>query len=542
MTIGVIDSVTIAQRIRYIQDTRELKSKGVLEEPAPIPRTEQEWKDTVRDMVFAYLKKTFPGCYVRPHLGTEIFALRLDTEIFMKAEKIKQWYRQSASWGTWFQNAYTSLSNIITDQSYFDLNSETVKKVVVDGENFIHVTFNMTNMGGYSQRGMTKIIELCDRIVQRETALSNHFDNIQAAIRVEEARRETVRIERARVEKAKYIQELSSRLLVPLGSYNPTGITFDDKFKKKMAEWCAENGHQPVRAHEATYKTMVPVDTVVRLMNKVGEKDADWYAVPQFGGHDVPEGFNLVTKIGKVTGHSETEERSRGGAAPIVVEKFVYLSFDMKYWEHTLPENYREILEATLRIEEESKIEFEREEAIREAERKRREEIALRVQTAKNQIREEIKRKKDLAKEAYYQSVRELDIEMEKLISEIVIEEPPSSPEIEAQASLPSFEEFLAGLKPVAKSSSADQLDEDIMDVLKKINHGRGAYYNDRAVPWEKFVAVHGPSRTIRKCFPTLEKMKDYVREQGFSALTLRDFEKGVFDYLDPTQKICEYN
>lgn len=385
----------LIQKLNFVISSRYVKQAEAVEEYLPIPQTKEEEQAAVVEMMFRYLKKHFVGSKIRTR--TYGFSIRLDGIAHRRAKKISEDFYGNQEWRRWFEQNHRRMSDVINRNSNsFGHNFGRTEK---DGKIFLYIPHRLDRIPNYVQNGFHEYLSLIKREITRDNALSEIYEQAINLVEAEVQRKEAERLERLRTELRQYQSSIQSKLFKNLNNLTDDRSTASGKLRHKMRLWAAENGLPNQYAEEPTFDRVVPLETKVRIMNQVGSKEENWFAFPVFEtDFAIPEGYVLQNGWGRITKHSENDERSRGGVAPLVVENYMYVSFDIEHWKSLLPENYLRALEATRRFRAEAEAECEaercREEEVQAVEfaqeRERAEADAVRVATLAEQLRAQV--------------------------------------------------------------------------------------------------------------------------------------------------------
>lgn len=502
----------LLERLVDLQSVRFMKDENLTEDYLPLPTNEEERKDIIRDMVHKLLRKHFQGCRTRP--GSDNFSVRLDSEVNQKAEQVRELVTRSTEWSRWFDSNHHSLYsqvyqrlNAFERSGFFTTKRENERR-------YLTVYASPRNIRHFDRYGIKGLAEALQAAVVQENETAEFYDRTLELIEGEKARREEARRARIERERQELMQGIKDTLMKPLSTINATPFSYEAKFKSKMEQWARENGKDLVYAVELTDEVIMKNGTSVQIMSKDGETDAEWYAVPMFGGFEVPEGYSLKDRWGRVTGYSKTDARSRNGEAPIIIEGFLYLSFNMEHWKHTLPEGYEELLAATKRIELEAQEEFAYEEAIRREEERRKKLEEERILAEKLELKRQLDEEQSALREKYarleQEKIAQLREELKKQFEEQPIEVKP---------------EVVEEIKAAAPTG--------ILAHIASLKHEPGVYKNSRALPFERYVVVHPDGKPMY--FEQKSEAFNYAR--GAFVMS-SDRLTYVYDYLDPKNRV----
>ncbi len=539
-------SQELINKINLVIASRYYLKNNIVSEHFPLSVEKTEMDAILQSMLFKFIKHKFTGCKIR--VGAEVISIRLDDEIHRKARKITEAVLDNQDWKEWFLEKQASIINRIQSNASAFKSSNYVRYEVVEDHHYIHVPFLSRKIYDFNVHGVIQLINWMDNEYKKNVYLSSLYNQVTKLITDEVAARNEMRRMRTETERNNYLSGLRSRLMRPinLGDFDRSSINAEDKFKAKMFDWCINNGITPSYAEAITNEIMLPVGTNVRVVVKDGERDDQWYAVPMFGEYEIPEGYVLRDRWARVTDSNSKEKRARDGLAPIVLEGFVYTSFDLRFWAHTIPAEYEALRAQTLLMRQEAQVEAVEAKKAYDAE-----------QELQRQRQEE-ERKARLEQEA-----SELRSKLEQLRSQDPVEVSPIVP-LEAPATKkPTLEEVLGKTKisktythydqqtlgAPAESSSEEvtriqalsesikaQLDrkgEDVRAQIATLVHSAQVYCNGKGLPIERYVAVsaQGEKRFFREKEDALAHMMyRYGIPRG-------DLEY-VYDYWNPSERV----
>jgi hypothetical protein len=543
-----VDATQLVGKLNFVISSRRLKEKEYIEDYPELPRTSSQEEEVVRELMFQFLKKLFPGCKIRPNANS--FSLRLDGQIHRKANKLREIYNNDHEWRSWFDNNASRVSRAIRENRQAFQSSGMVEKREVDGKTFLYVPCTPTRIYGYVNYGLVEFCQWLENEYQRDVRVSGVYDEAMRLMEAEIERKERERRERIERELREYKQQIFRELFKPVSNLQESEDAIDRLFAHKFREWARENGKAPEYALEANAKAMVTRGLKVKIMAPPGSEEEGWIALPPFEGYPDPEGYEMQG-WGKVTSIDMTSERSRRGEAPIVVQDYLYTEFHLEYWQHLLPEGYAEIVEVSKQLHREAEAEIEpwlEQERIQkereEEERRAREEERRRIQEEerrlveeqiRQQVEEERRRREaeerraaalaeQLRQQQQAQAIRESEEaermrqatdelaealglnDGEEVTVEEVHEERRETPDIDVDLP-PANPDLLQNL--LSQMSAAPERASE-----------EGLYRNSRAIPLERYVGITAGGNTRR--FASARSAAQWLGYNG--QITVRDF------------------
>lgn len=388
----MVNSVEIVKKLNFVKSSRFLKSRELIEEHMLFPQNEQHEADQLRNAIFTFLKKKFVGCHLR--VNNNSISMRLSGSIHIKAEKLREIFDRETEWRSWFENNHRNIYQTWRNNRS-NWNNGYVQISNRDGMKYIHVPYVPNRIYNYFDNGIVSMLQFMIAEQEHDERLAAVYDDAIRLMEEEVARKERERRERIERELNEYLATMKSNLYFSATELQESSDPTDKLFAEKILAWARENGKAPEYVVEAGYKQMAPVRTKVQVMNQANSQEENWYVVPVFEGFEVPEGFELQEGWGLVTKHDPENERSRRGVAPIVVEEYIYLSFDMEHWKHLLPEGYAELLEVSNRLRKEAEeeaaplvAEAKRKEVERKAEEEKKAAVAKKLEEEARKLAE----------------------------------------------------------------------------------------------------------------------------------------------------------
>lgn len=505
----LIKKVNVARASKFLLD------RQLIDTHVAFPRDGDEEAELVKQMLYEYLKNRFVGCKIRSNSLS--FSVRLDGQIHKKVIKVKELLQQNIDWKKWFNEHHRELVRPVERYS-FNFNGEGVETRDRDGRKFIYVPLRMNRIHGFNEVGILPLIEHLEKQYKKEIQIAEHYDQAIVLMEQEVARRAEARQKLIELDREKYMTHINNTLIKRITSVNPDGITFEDKLSVRMHAWCLENGIEPAYAMEPTYNLVVPKSMNVEILCREENTDEDWYAVPTFGGYEIPEGFTKVEGYGDVTDHDETHKRSREGVAPIVVIRHMFCQFDINLWNSHFPEHYDQLLDATRHF---SNIVAAEVAELEEAEKLRQEiEERERIQQETLRLQEEaIERRREEGRQAEEKAAR--DRRLQEMVQEDRQKEQAEQERVEQLR-----EELRRQLHETQEAERAMEPDP--------VTFPDGIYLNTKSIPLERYVAIHGG--VVRR-FANRVLAISYLRGEG---LTLQWIQhRGVRDYYE-TENIVE--
>lgn len=349
-----VNSVEIVKKLNFVKSSRYLKSKEYIGEHMLFPENEQHEADQLRNAIFSFLKKKFHGCHLR--VNNHSVSLRLSGSIHIKARKLREIFDRETEWRSWFENNHRTIYSTWRNNRS-NWNNGYVQTITVDEVLYVHVPYIPNRIYNYYDSGIVSMLDFLVKEHKSDENVAAIYDEAIRLMEEEVARKERERRERIERELNDYLSGMKSRLYFSATELQESPDPVDKLFAEKVLAWARENGKAPEYVREAGYAQMVPARTKVQVMNQKDSQEENWYVVPVFEGFQVPEGYELQEGWGLVTKHDEQNDRSRKGTAPIVVEEYIYLSFNMEHWKHLLPEGYTELLEISNRLRAEAEEE-----------------------------------------------------------------------------------------------------------------------------------------------------------------------------------------
>lgn len=514
-----VNSVELVKKINHVRTSRYLKVKNIIEEHLDFPRNEEHEEEMLKNAIFQFLKRKFVGCKLRA--GGESISLRLDGAIHRKANKLREIFNHEHEWRTWFENNHRNIySTWRSNRSNWSSGNVQIRNL--NDKTFVYVPFKPSRIRNYYERGLVQLLDFLSNEHMYDSNIANIYDEAIRLMEAEVERRERERRERIERELNDYLRGLRNRLYKSTVDLQESDDAVDRRLAQKLTQWARANGKAPEYAVPATYTEMVPQNTKVQVMNQVNSQEENWYVVPMFEGFELPEGYELQEGWGRVTRHDAANERSRGGIAPIVVEEYIFLQFNMEHWQHLLPEGYQELLEVTERFRKEAEEEMapvlaeeklkqekaEAEEKKRAAEAKKLEEEARRVaqERALEESREMERRLRD-ERERQEQQERE---QMERAQQESREQQERRRRLAEQLRAQVTQEEVPYTPPQVIPSDERAEATES------------GLYRNMRAIPLERYVAINGEGE--RRRFRTPNDAATWLGISHGDNVRIRDF------------------
>ena len=531
-------------KVNLVMSARRLKEKGYIEDDNyTLPTNLREEEELLKEMLFAFLKKKFIGCKIRVNANS--FSLRLDGAVHRKANKMRDIYNNENEWKNFFQQHHSDIYNTMrNNRSYtFRGNSSVVERREVDGKVFLYVPFRTNRLFGYANTGLFDFCKFMEDQYSRDEQLASIYARAMELMEVEIARKEQERLERIARELEAYKRETYAKLLKPVATLQESQDPTERLFAQKFIEWARENGKVPEYAVAADVTNMIPIGTKVKIKAPADSEEEGWVVLPPFEGYTEPEHLELQG-WGKVTAIDTTGERSRGGVAPVVVQEYLYLEFDIQYWAHLLPEGHAELLETTKRIREEAEAEiapFLEEERRRQEEQERvrkEQELARKLEEKRErEERERLERERLAEEEARLQEIRrEAELrerqereEMERLAA---MSEQERTERQARQAQL--AEQLRAQLQPTVVDASPEPIP---VVIQAEVVRNPGYYMNSMAIPLERYVLIRENEQLRR--FATIERLVQAAAEAGL-------IEEGtssiaIYDYNNPDTVVMHH-
>lgn len=518
----MVNSVEIINKLNFVKSSRFLRNQQFITEHMEFPKDEQHEIDTIRNALFSFLKKKFVGCHLR--VNNNSISMRLNGVPHVKAKKLREIFDRETEWRNWFEaNHRTIYSTWRNNRSNWS--NGYVQVTDKDGMTYVSIPYVPNRIYNYYDNGLVSLLRFLSDEYQRDISLSAIYDQAIQLMEEEVAKKERERRERIERELNEYLSGLKSRLYFSATDLQESPDPADRIFASKILAWARENGKSPEYVKEAGYPEMVPVKTKVYVMNQKDSQEENWYVVPPFDGFEVPEGYELQEGWGLVTKHDAKNERSRGGVAPIVVEEYIYLSFSMEHWKHLLPEGYAELLEVSNRFRKEAeeeaaplvaeakKKEAERkaEQAKQAAEAKKLEEEARKLaeqraaeeaERIRQQVEEErARRREEEGRQATERRERE-EREAAQAQAAYEAEERTRAEAAERRARLAEQ------LRAQVTQAEVPYTPPQVIPVDERATATeQGIYYNQRAIPLERYVVIRedGVIRRFRDANPACQ-------------------------------------
>jgi len=504
----------LISKINFTLSVRRLKRKEYIEDYPAYPTSQEEEQEEVRNLMFTFLKKLFVGCKIRQNADS--FSLRLDGNIHRRANKLREVLQNDRNWKEWLRDNHRNHFETYR-RAETTFNGGMVPKQTREDKIFIYVPFKLDRISDYARNGLAPICKYLEDQHAADSRLSEIYDEVINAIEAEKERRaEEKRLELER-RLREYMREVTSRLYKPITFLQESEDPTDRLFAQKMTEWARENGKAPEYALPAGPAEMAVTGQRVKVASPPSSEEEGWLALPLFeGGQEAPEGYK-IEGVGEITGLDiqGQNERSRNGAAPVIVSTYLYTEFDLKYWEHLLPSGYNEIFEASERLRKEAEEEIAphlaeiraREEAAKaEAERleleraQRAEEERQMLEQQLREQEEQARRDRQRAREAQERSEeenRQRAAALQESLRQQLASQTQEEPAEEVVAEAPAEE------APLAPQINA------------------GIYRNSRAIPLEMYVGINDSGEVRR--FRTYEAAAQFTGE----ASALLDYHTG---------------
>lgn len=376
----LINKINFIHTARYVKD--DLR---IVDEYPAIPENQQQEQEAIKNLLFLFLKRSFPGCRIR--VNTHSIMLRLDGQIHRKANKLREVFENNHEWRTWFENNHRDTYMTYRRNQHSFTRNGYVEAQTKDGKKFIYIPFKPNRINGYTDHGIKQMFHWIQQELQHDVALSTIYEDAIRLMEEETARREQERREKYERELREYTQALEANIFKPISDLEESENPADHILARELRIWARENNKAPVYAVPLTYDKVIPIGTKVKLVAPPGELEKGWHAIPTFEGYEIKEGFELKGGWGKVTKFDIEGDRSRGGVAPVVVQDHIYTQFDLDYWKHLIPERHAELFAITQQIREQFAAEFD--DAAANAEREKAEQAEIAEQQRLQREREE---------------------------------------------------------------------------------------------------------------------------------------------------------
>lgn len=478
----------LTAKLNFVRASRMLKGREWIEEHLPLPTSRTEEAETAKTMLKSYLKKRFVGCALREN--GETFSVRLDGELHQRVKRVKEIMLTDDHWKRWFQEHHRRLYDEINRHNN-TFNGEGIELKEREGQNYLYVPLQISQIQNFQQEGIMRLFAFIDGAYSREAQVANRHEEIIQLMEAERARKAEERRRRIQHDRDRYTTMIHQNLLKHTGTIKTDPKTLEERVAVKMHAWCTAQGINPVVAAEPTYANVVPVGINIEMIALQTSDDVSWIAVPTFGQYEIPEGYELIEGYGEVTAHDVTNARARGGAAPIVAQKYIYLEYQEQFWKPFFPARYDEILEATRRATHEAEAEC----AAAAEERK----AMLAAQEADNATRA---------------------AEAKRNATETAIAEQQAKEEKPAN-------DLAASLRAQLEAQKEAQIAVD------PSTFPNGIYLNDRAIPLERYVVVH--AGRIRR-FQNAADANAFAYGRGIEGDALHQ----VRDYYDIQRVVAE--
>lgn len=533
MTVNATELVT---KLNLVVTTRSMKEKELIEDYPDFPATLLQEEELIRNLMFAYLKKKFVGCKIRANANS--FSVRLDGQIHRKANKIRQIFNHETEWKQWFSSHHSNLHRTMRDnRRSFPNERDFIQRREVEDKVFLYVPHRPSRIYGYVDNGLMHIFSWIDSEFKKDERLFEIYDEVTQLMAQEVERREVERRERIERELREYKQKINRALFKPATALQESEDAVDRLFAQKFLNWARENNVAPEYTVDYTAEHMVPTDLKVKIMAPPGSEEEGWVALPPFEGYPELESYEMQG-WGKVTSIDMTSDRSRQGQSPIVVQEYLYTEFRPEHWEHLLPENYSELLEASksLRAEaerevapwlEQERIRKEQEEVRRQAqlEEERRlaeeerlryeEELRLEAERAA-QAQEEERQRTEAQRQQEAQAEAEMARRRQSMVESLraqVTEREVPQPAVQPNP-FGGYDEAIEGEAPEVRPEPARATNT-------------GLYRNTRAIPLERYVAISTDGTTRR--FRSAEQAYRFLEYTGLHS---------VFNYHEPHERV----
>lgn len=522
------NSIELIKKINHVKTSRYLRSQNVISEHLEIPTDSEVEEKIICDAIFQFLKTNFTGCRLR--VGNESISLRLDGSIHRKANKIREIFEQEHEWRTWFERNHSNIYRQWRDNRS-NWNGGYAQVRELSGKMFVYVPFKPSRIPNYFDRGIIPLLQFLKQEHEKDSRLANICDDTIRLMEEEVERRERERREKLERELNEYTRQIRNLLYKPVTALQESKSPVDRRLAEKMIHWARENGKAPEYVLPATYKEMVPLKTKVQVMNEINSQEENWYVVPMFEGYEIPEGYELQEGWGRVTRHDPDNERARKGTAPIVVEEYIFLSFDIEQWKHLLPEGYNELLTITEQYRKEAEEEMA---PFLEEEKKK---IAEATARAKRET-EEARKLEEEARKIAEQEAREAQLREEE---ERRVHEEQERQEREQQEAREREEmertEREATEREERRRRLAEQLRAQVTEqevpytppqVIPSDERAeaaeQGLYRNSRAIPLERYVAINEDGN--RRRFRTQHDAAQWLGYSFGDFIRIRDFHE----------------
>lgn len=516
----------VTHKINFTMSSRKMKAEEVIKDHLPFPENETHEEEIIRDVIFQFLKKTFPGCKLRVNANS--ISMRLDGAVHRKANKLKEIWDSERQWRTFFQSNHRNIYDTIRQNLYDWRSAQDFQYRLRDQKQFVYVPYKPNRIYAYHNHGLIHLVNELKRANDCANSIANVYDDfiriMQQKIEEDERRRR----EEMERQLRDYQNAFRARTIKPVTQLQESDDPIDRALANKILEWARDHGKAPEYAVDATYRHIVPQGTQVRVMSEIGSDERNWYAVPMQDGFEIPEGYEMQEGFGDVTKHDEESERSRNGEAPVVIEEYLYTSFDQKHWEHVIPAYYFELLEVTnqfrAQVEEELAPVLEQQRKEYEEQKAQEEKLAAEQRELEQQrVKEEADRLAAQIKEQQERTQAENHERTQR--SERAQDRRRSlTDQLRAQVT-----------QPEVTYQPPQHIPSDEADTAT----APGIYRNRRTIPLERYVAINNDGDIAR--FSSIDLAADWLAYEP-DDLTIHDYHEPhdvleVYEYRSQNQQ-----
>lgn len=534
-----VNATELVSKLNFVMSVRKLREDRYIESYPNLPESSMDEEEIVKDLVFTFLKKRFPGCRIRQNQNS--YSLRLDSHIHRKANKLRAIYNGEPEWKQWFEQNHNQIYRKMRDYRQSFPSGYALRREERNGNIFLYVPFKPNRIYSYLNTGMLDLMRWIDNEYKKDERLAEVYDEAIQLMEQEIERKERERRERIARELRDYKAGLARRLYQPIAELQESDDATERLFAYKMQDWARQNGKAPETALVPTALNMIPTGLKVKVMSPPGSEEEGWIALPPFDGYQEPEGYEMQG-WGKVSSIDMTSERSRQGASPIVVQDYIYAEFHLEHWKHLLPDGYEELVEVCKQLHQQAETEIEpwlEQERIRkeqeEAERRAREEAERQAREEARRIREEQERQRleELREQEEARAAAER-VEAERVEAEV------RAAEERRQALVAQLRQQVQVPEAQTPEEAVEAMRERIFESLQTTAEqtpeptratGTGVYRNSLAIPLERYVAIREDG-TVRR-FQMVESAVAFIGQEGVYEIR---------DYHAPFEIVETYN
>lgn len=380
-----------------VYEMYRLKVENYIANYPSFPSNKEQQYDSFKEVVHSFLKSRFVGYRVR--MNKENFAIRFDSDERTKAILFEEKFLSNDLYKNAIEKLNVSgLNFLLNNRTFLSTIKECFSWRRETDKEFLYVPFNIGSENLEKEQFLINS--------SRWSSLRNKFSNFTSEIENYftivsnlDSYEQSIIEKKAELDEAERLRIISDRELT-ISSINrvlensmktdlPSFESLNSD-EKELLEAVREKGlpyflPKSGKVSEAFLEAGLKV-RILRVKN--GSEEAKWFAVPSIWSQGpTPEGIvfpgNCVAEVvpgfGRITSFDYANPRSKNGTAPIVVERQLFVSFDMAHWSEFLPSDVKEVMATHVSLESELAIERERravelaesEAVIREEEKKR---------------------------------------------------------------------------------------------------------------------------------------------------------------------------